>query len=365
MIFVQVKDTELDRLRRGLSGRYHIGPEIGVGGMSTVYRATDIRHDRDVAIKLLAGPSALNLGQRFLREIRITAKLQHPHVLPLLDSGTVGPLHFFVTPYIAGHSLSHHLSAGGPIPVGEALRLTKEVAGALAHAHENNIAHLDVKPANILLSGTHAMVADFGIARAVSENCGDTGGHGVPAGTPSYMSPEQVSGSSCLDGRSDVYSLACVLFEMLTGEPPFGPESSAAVLSKHLHADPPSVKQRRSSVPRYVDRAIRRALAKDPAQRFQSMRAFVDALKPQAVGIATRRRFARLPSRMRVAGASIAIAMLSAFGYGFAKSEPPQRTQEQADPLVLADPHIAGLDEAGDVLSDVQVNAPKDPALPC
>ena len=362
---MRVKETELDQLRRGLRGRYHIGPEIGVGGMSTVYRATDIRHDRDVAIKLLSGPSALNLGQRFLREIRITAKLQHPHVLPLLDSGSVGSLHFFVTPYIAGHSLGQHLNAVGPLPIGEALRLTKEVAGALAHAHDNNIAHLDVKPANILLSGTHAMVADFGIARAVSENCGDTGGHGVPAGTPSYMSPEQVSGSSCLDGRSDVYSLACVLFEMLTGEPPFGPESSAAVLSKQLHADPPSVRRRRGAVPRYVDQVIRRAMAKDPAERVQTMGDFVAALEPRPIGAVTRRRLGRLPSRLRVVGASVAIAMLSAFGYGFAKSEPPQQPQRQADPLVHADPHIAGLDEAGDVLSDVKVNDRKGPSLPC
>ncbi len=355
-----VSQDEIEQLRRGLAGRYVIGAEIGVGGMSTVYRATDIRHGRDVALKLLAGPSVQQFGRRFLREIRITAGLQHPHVLPLLDSGSVGNLHFFVTPFIAGQALSQHLSVNGAMMVTDALQLTKQIAGALAHAHANNVVHLDVKPANILLSDGHAIVADFGIARAVSENCADSSGLGVAAGTPSYMSPEQVAGSSCLDGRSDVYSLACVLFEMLTGQPPFGDESSTSVLSRHLHADPPSAKRQRPSVPRYADHAILRAMAKDPADRYPSMGAFAMALEPRPWVPVTRRSLVRVPRRLRVAGASIAVAALSAFGFGVSKTAADAPVEEHVNPLA------AELDAVGDVpMANTEVAKPPSHVMPC
>lgn len=357
---MRVSQDEIDQLRCGLDGRYTIGPEIGVGGMSTVYRATDVRHGRDVALKVLAGPAVKQLGRRFLREIRITAGLQHPHVLPLLDSGSVGSLHFFVTPFIAGQALSQHLNTHGVMSVTDALRLTKEIAGALAHAHDNRVVHLDVKPANILLSDGHAIVADFGIARAVSENCGDSTGLGVPAGTPYYMSPEQVSGSSCLDGRSDVYSLACVLFEMLTGQPPFGEESPTSVLSKHLHADPPSVKRQRPSVPRYADQAILRAMAKDPADRYPSMSAFANALEPRPWAPTTHRTLLPMPRRVRVAGASIGVAILSAFGFGASRMAADAPVEEHANPLA------AEIDEAVTMPAiDVEVAESTGPVMPC
>lgn len=211
-----------DRLSEGLSGRYHIERELGSGGMATVYLARDLRHQRAVAIKVLRPDLAASLGsERFLREIEIAAGLDHPHILPLYDSGEVDGSLFYVMPYVEGESLRDRLSRERQLSVPLALQIAREVADALSAAHRRGVVHRDVKPENILLSGNHARVADFGIARAISAAGGSRlTSAGLAIGTPAYMSPEQATGDEGIDGRSDLYSLASVLYEMLAGEPP-------------------------------------------------------------------------------------------------------------------------------------------------
>jgi serine/threonine-protein kinase len=260
--------------------------------MATVYLARDLKHDRLVALKLLRPELAAGLGpERFLREIRLTANLQHPHILPLLDSGQAAGQVFFVMPYVAGESLRQRLARDGPLPLDEALRLTQEVAEALDTAHAQGIIHRDIKPENILLSaplstaegarGVHALVADFGIALALSETDGERlTATGLSVGTPAYMSPEQATGSR-VDGRSDQYSLACVLFELLSGEPPYTGPTPQAIVAKRLLEPVPHVGTVRE-VPPGVDAAICRALARTPADRFPSVGAFGAALERPA-----------------------------------------------------------------------------------
>ncbi len=221
-----------DQLRGALADRYLIERELGRGGMATVYLAHDLRHDRHVALKVLHPELAHAVGPaRFLREIRTTARLQHPHILPVFDSGEADGQLWYAMPYVEGESLRARLGHQPKLPIEEALHIASEVADALAYAHERGIIHRDVKPENILLSGGHALVADFGIARAVGQTEGDKlTGTGLALGTPAYMSPEQAAGSGALDGRSDQYSLGCVLYEMLAGEQPFtGPTPQAVI----------------------------------------------------------------------------------------------------------------------------------------
>jgi serine/threonine protein kinase len=262
--------TVVERLGAALEGRYSIEGELGRGGMATVFLARDTRHGRRVAIKVLHPELAASLGaDRFLAEIRTTASLQHPHILALHDSGeaTAGPYLYYVMPYVEGESLRARLDREGRLSIADALAIVREVADALDYAHRAGIVHRDIKPENILLSGRHAVVADFGIARAVA----DTGsarltqtGHVI--GTPAYLSPEQVTGEP-VDGRSDLYSLGCVLYECVTGELPFaGP--GMAMLAQRVVAPPPSARARRSEVPRQVDEAITRVMATDPQGRF-------------------------------------------------------------------------------------------------
>ena len=275
------------RLRAALGGRYLIEEEIGRGGAATVYLAEDVKHERKVAIKVLrpdTGPSGYE-PQRFLREIRIAARLSHPQILPLHDSGEHDGLLYFVMPYAGCESLRDRLDREGPLPVDVAVRITRSVAGALAYAHRLDIIHRDIKPENILLQEGEPVVADFGVATALSAAGGDNvyvTGRGFAVGTPAYMSPEQASGEGGLDGRADQYSLACVLYEMLAGQPPFAGSGARATMARHAIETPAPVRTRRPTVPLAVERALERALAKSPADRFPAMAEFVAALADPA-----------------------------------------------------------------------------------
>ncbi len=213
-----------DRLTTALSGRYDIERELGAGGMATVYLAQDRRHERRVALKVLRPELAATLGpERFLREIRIAANLTHPHILPVHDSGEAGGFLYYVMPYIEGESLREKLEREGELPVDEAVRILREIADALAHAHGRGVVHRDIKPDNVLISGRHAMVMDFGVAKAVSEATGreKLTTAGVALGTPSYMAPEQASADPTTDHRADIYALGAMAYELLAGRPPF------------------------------------------------------------------------------------------------------------------------------------------------
>src|SRR5213596_2875660 len=270
----------LARLQAALGDRYTIERELGRGGMATVYLAADLRHGRPVAIKVLRPEIAATLGpERFLREIETAARLNHPHILPLHDSGQAGGSLYYVMPYIEGESLRDRLEREGPLPVEDALRITREVAGALSYAHSHDVVHRDIKPENILLSGGEAVVADFGIARAITQAAGSKLTEtGIPIGTPAYMSPEQASGGGPIDGRSDVYSLACVLYEMLVGEPPYTGPSAQVVIAKRFTDPVPSVRRLREGVPPAIDAAVSRALAKAAVDRFATAALFAEAL---------------------------------------------------------------------------------------
>jgi eukaryotic-like serine/threonine-protein kinase len=275
---------DLERLKAAVADRYVIEREIGAGGMATVYLARDLRHDRPVALKVLDADLTWGIGpERFLREIRTTANLSHPHILPLFDSGVAGEVLWYVMPYVAGESLRARLTRENQLPVDDALRITRDVADALSYAHAHGVVHRDVKPENILLEAGHAVIADFGIARA-TETAVRPGavagltGTGVVVGTPAYMSPEQAAGGKELDGRSDLYSLGCVLYEMLAGHPPFTGPTSESVVYQHLAAEPPRITGIRPAVPAGVAMALERALAKTPADRFHPAALFAEAL---------------------------------------------------------------------------------------
>src|SRR5574341_175455 len=271
-----------ERLRTALVDRYRVERELGSGGMATVYLAEDLKHHRQVALKVLRPELAAVLGaDRFLREIEIAAKLTHPHILPLFDSGEADGVLYYVMPYVAGESLRDRLNREKQLGIEDALRIAREVADALDHAHRQGVVHRDIKPENVLLEERHAVVADFGIARAITVAGGEKlTATGVAVGTPEYMSPEQASGRGELDGRSDIYALGCVLHEMLAGFPPFTAPTVDAVLRQHLTAPPPAVTAIRPAVPGPASSAIQRALAKTPADRFSTAAQFADALAP-------------------------------------------------------------------------------------
>ena len=254
-------------LRAALAGRYEIGREIGQGAFATVYLANDARHDRQVALKVLNADPTSEIGElRFIQEIRTLARLQHPNILPLHDSGHVEALLYYLMPYVSGETLRARISRERQLPIDDAIRISCETADALSYAHSQSIIHRDIKPENILLSGGHAIVADFGIARAI-----DLGGvqqltrtgMGGP-GTPAYMSPEQLLGDRKLDGRTDIYSLGCVLYEMLTGKPPFvGKEGFV----KRFTEPPPPPSSLRKDVPGWLDAIVLKSLARDREER--------------------------------------------------------------------------------------------------
>ncbi|MDP9177378.1 MAG: serine/threonine protein kinase [Gemmatimonadota bacterium] len=265
----------------GLTGRYEIEREIGRGGMATVYLARDVRHARRVALKVLSPELGAVLGaERFLAEIRVTANLQHPNLLPLFDSGEVDGHLFYVMPYVDGESLRHKLDREKQLPVAEALRIGVAVADALDYAHRHGVIHRDLKPENILLHEGQPLVADFGIALAISNAGGERITQtGFSLGTPQYMSPEQATGDRTVDGRSDIYSLGAVLYEALAGEPPHMGGTVQAVIAKILTETPPSVRVRRPTVHQHVASAIARALEKLPADRWATAREFAAALQ--------------------------------------------------------------------------------------
>jgi len=281
----------LERLQVGLAGRYRLEDEIGRGGMSTVYRAVDLKHDRTVAIKVMRPDLAYRgyNAARFLQEIQIAARLVHPQILPVHDSGECDGLLYYVMPYLGPESLRRRLNRVGQLPIEEAVRIARSVAAALDYAHRHQVVHRDVKPENILLHEDEAMVADFGVARAIRAAGSDRGTDpGVAIGTPEYMSPEQASADRDLDGRSDLYSLGCVLYEMLAGQPPFAGNGPRAVMAKHVVEPAPQVRTLRPTVPVAVEQALARALAKDPAQRFATAAEFARALDSRSAGLTPR-----------------------------------------------------------------------------
>jgi serine/threonine-protein kinase len=276
----------LTRLQEALGDRYRIEGEIGAGGMATVYLAHDLRHDRKVALKLLRPELSAVIGaERFLAEIKLTANLQHPHILPLFDSGEADAHLFYVMPFVEGESLRARLTREKQLPVPEAVRIATEVASALDYAHRHGVVHRDIKPENILLHDGRALVADFGIALAASKAGGNRMTEtGMSLGTPHYMSPEQAMGEREITARSDIYALGCVLYEMLTAEPPFEGATAQAIVARVLTESPRSLRPQRKSVPPHVEAAVLTALEKLPADRFESAKAFAEALGDPGFG---------------------------------------------------------------------------------
>ena len=271
---------EVAKVTEALAGRYKVERVLGEGGMATVYLATDQKHKRKVAVKVMRPELAATLGaERFLREVEIAGQLSHPHILPMYDSGESEGLLYYVMPYVPGETLREKLQREGALPVDDALRLAREVAEALSYAHRHGIIHRDIKPANILLSEGHALVADFGIARAV----GDSGGEqltrtGIAVGTPQYMAPEQATGEKEVDGRADVYATGAVLYEMLAGEPPFTGPSARVILTRSLTESPRALTGARQGLPPAIDGVVQKALAKNPVDRYSTGEALVTAL---------------------------------------------------------------------------------------
>jgi serine/threonine-protein kinase len=296
----------LDRLQEALAARYRIERERGAGGMAVVFLAEDLRHHRQVALKVLRPELAAEIGpSRFLREIETAARLSHPHILPLLDSGAAGELLYYAMPYVEGESLRGRLAREKQLRLDDALQIAREVADALSYAHGHGVVHRDIKPENILLQSGHAVVADFGIARAIAAAGDDARTAtmtvaGTTLGTPAYMSPEQVAGSRDLDGRSDLYSLGCVLYEMLAGQPPFTGPTVESLVHQHLTAEAPNITVMRPAVPGWVAAAIQRALSKTPADRFNPVAQFAEALAHrESTNTAAAPTVARVPPARR------------------------------------------------------------------
>jgi hypothetical protein len=345
------------RLTAALGRRYTIERELGRGGMGTVYLAMDRKHGRKVAIKVLPPDVAAALGsERFLREIQIVAQLSHPHILPLHDSGQAGGLLYYVMPYVQGESLRSRLEREGQLPVGDALEIARQIADALSSAHGGGVIHRDVKPENILLAGYptggrpgtgwHALLADFGVAKVSRTNVlaldakapelrTDTG---LPLGTIAYASPEQAAGSRGIDARSDIYSLGCVLYEMLVGDSPDGGPSALKILERRFAVQPPAVGSLRAGVPGWVDRALARALARDPAERFANAAEFREALSaPSATesgsyaGVPAGARAVRRPQLVWMATGAATLALIGT-AVAFLPRQGPKLEAKRADP---------------------------------
>jgi serine/threonine-protein kinase len=323
----------VQRLSAALSDRYVIERELGAGGMATVYLAHDVRHDRKVALKVLRPElSAILGGERFLHEIKTTANLQHPHILSLFDSGEADGLVYYVMPYVEGESLRDRLNREKQLPVDEAVRIAREVADALEYAHGHGIVHRDIKPENILLHGGHAMVADFGIALAASRSDGGSRmtETGMSLGTPHYMSPEQSMGEREITPKADIYALGCVLYEMLTAEPPFTGATAQAIIARVMTEEPRSLTLQRRTIPPHVEAAVITALAKLPADRFATAAQFAAALGNTEFAMPGRRaapagEAVGAPARRRVLGAApwgLLLLALGAAAWGWLRPHP-------------------------------------------
>lgn len=320
----------LTALRRALRNRYRIEREIGAGGMATVYLAQDLKHDRAVALKVLRPELAATLGpDRFPREIRTVAQLSHPHILPLHDSGEASGFLYYVMPFIEGETLRARLDRDGELGVHDAVRLLAQIVDALSCAHKHGVIHRDIKPENVMLSGRHALVADFGISKAVSRSA--TSGNqlttvGIALGTPTYMSPEQAMGEPDVDHRADIYAIGAVGYEMLTGRPPFAGPSAQMILASHVTEHPRPVTERRAAVPALLNQIIMKCLAKNPADRWQTADELLPLLEQAATPsggmtpTATRPVKAAAPalsnSTRRVAVGVAAALLLAALGFG-------------------------------------------------
>jgi len=330
-------------LQAGLTGTYAIERELGRGGMATVFLAHDIKHDRSVALKVLHPELAAALGgDRFLREIRIAAHLQHPHILTLIDSGEVvdgvkAPLLYYVMPYVEGESLRQRLTRDHRLSSADTVRILKDVLDALAQAHAQGVVHRDIKPENIMLSGRHALVVDFGIARAATAAAGEivSGGTlttiGLAIGTPAYMSPEQAAGQSSLAARADLYAVGVMAYEMLAGRPPFSGSTPQSILAAQVTQAPPSLASIAPDVPSPLVTAITRCLEKDPDQRWQSAEEMLTQLEafttPGSAGL--RGATTRLPTArsrgMLLAGIGIVLALAAWYWLGPGRRARSQR----------------------------------------
>ena len=349
----------LASLQAALADRYAIGREIGAGGMATVYRAQDLKHHRRVAVKVLRAEIAATLGaERFSREIEVAAQLQHPNILPLLDSGEAGGFYYYVMPYVEGESLRDRLAHHGELPVHDAVKVLIEVVDALAHAHAHGVVHRDIKPDNVLLSGRHALVTDFGVAKAVSEA---TGAHtltsiGVALGTPAYMAPEQAAADPHLDHRVDIYAAGVLGYELLTGRPPFAGLTPQETLAAHMTQQPEPVDKQRPGISPTLSQVLMKCLAKRPADRWQTADELLGQLEPLATPSGGMTPTTSLPSMAvtvppsRVAvGAGVAVSVVVLLGIGVLLMnqgarrvlELGRRTQVTHDPGLQIDPALS------------------------
>jgi serine/threonine-protein kinase len=371
-----------ERLANALAGRYQIEREIGRGGMATVHLARDLRHGRRVAIKVLREEVAAAVGaERFLEEIRVTASLQHPHILPLFDSGSADGLLWYVMPLVEGETLRSRLARERRLPVGDALQLVREMADALEYAHRHGVVHRDVKPENVLLQSGHALVADFGIALALEHAGGARLTRtGITLGTPSYMAPEQATGHGAIDARTDVYALGAVLHEMLAGESPFAAASHQEILRRVMHESPTALATRRADVTASLDAAVRRALAKQPDDRFPSAAAFAAALtvplrESESGARASRGRVVSARAALYAAAVLLVVGLVG--GWVFARSQVMESWTNAAPALVrgaidadgesepqppqAAEMSLSMVDRSGRVQRTIQANRPWTP----
>ena len=301
-------------LEQALADRYRIERELGSGGMATVYLAHDLRHDRKVAVKVLRPELAAAIGgDRFLAEIKTTANLQHPHILPRFDSGETESFLYYVMPLVTGESLRDRLTREGQLPLDDVLKITAELSEAVDYAHSQGVVHRDIKPENILFQAGHASICDFGIARAISEAGGvQLTGTGIAVGTPAYMSPEQATGAM-VDNRTDIYALGCVVYEMLAGEPPYTGPTAIAILSRRLTEPVPPLNRTRQGMPDSVNAALQRAMARSPADRFRTAAQFTEAL-----GVVAPPGRSRIERRPRwIFPVAVGLLLVAALAWGF------------------------------------------------
>jgi formylglycine-generating enzyme required for sulfatase activity/dienelactone hydrolase len=335
--------------------------------MATVYLANDPKHRRQVAIKVLRPELSASLGaERFLREIETVGALTHPHILPLFDSGEVGGLLYFVMPFIEGETLRDRLDREGQLEVGEALRIAREVADGLDYAHGQGVVHRDIKPENVLLADEHAVIADFGVARVVATVGADRLTEtGLAIGTPAYMSPEQVSGEQVIDGRSDVYSLGCLLYEMLSGLPPFTGPTRQSVIFQHVTADPPAVTDGRREIPAEVSEALRKALEKDPNDRFSTASEFAAAfIEPPSLGALSSRVFRKLKQPRIALATTIVVGLIAATAvWQYNRAQKVRWAREEAVPEIVRLIDEMQYPAAFALAKEAELYIPTDPML--